>query len=304
MDNLSFKNSFIRTIGFTFKTTLKSIKLYIFMLLIPVSFYVFSYLFISNFDSKIINPAIMLSKLLLPSIFSIMVITTLMNDWNKSIFIKYVNIFKLKKFHLMLAVFIVFFFLNLAFLLLFISITSFIDIFLVNKSMINALNLKTYYILIDQKNVNFLINFRRIVGVIFVFIFSSLINFLIGYMMSHISKNLILVQILNIFLISFILIFSDMFIDPNDSLFNNNVIYICYLVPQKYLTWLVYLFYADIGTDKSFINLIILNLRTKLFVDNYVLPILVLFAYTMLLLFLIPGNRKFLIERVKKWKIS
>ncbi|WP_338985430.1 hypothetical protein [Spiroplasma endosymbiont of Diplazon laetatorius] len=170
--------------------------------------------------------------------------------------------------------------------------------------MINALNLKTYYILIDQKNVNFLINFRRIVGVIFVFIFSSLINFLIGYMMSHISKNLILVQILNIFLISFILIFSDMFIDPNDSLFNNNVIYICYLVPQKYLTWLVYLFYADIGTDKSFINLIILNLRTKLFVDNYVLPILVLFAYTMLLLFLIPGNRKFLIERVKKWKIS
>ncbi|AHB36474.1 hypothetical protein [Spiroplasma apis] len=271
MNNLTSKNSFSRTILFTFCSSIKSFKLYVYMILIPFLVYLFAYFYTSNFDLKVVNPAIMVVKLTLPSIFSIFFITSMISDWNNSVFNKYLSIFKLKKIYMILSILLVFIILNILSLFIFMILCSTVDIFLQNKSFLNALNLNYYKELVNQDTVNFLSTFRRTLGIIFVLLLSIIFSFIYGYFVGTLIKQTALAQLINILIICLILIFSEHIVSPNDATFTNKIMYFGYLIPNKYLTWLIYLFYIDIQVDSGLINLVITNLTTHLFTTNYLI---------------------------------
>ncbi|ASP28408.1 hypothetical protein SCORR_v1c06360 [Spiroplasma corruscae] len=301
MNSLTSKNSFIRLIIFTFKSVFKSFKLYVFMLLLPIIYYLFSYLYNNNFDKIIINPAIMLNKLFLPSIFSIFFATSLIFDWNNTMFNKYLNIFKLKKSYIIISLITIFIILNIIFLLLFIVVTSLLDLFFINRSMLNALKASSYSELVKEDVISTIVTFRRVVGITFTLLLSFILNFIIGYTIGNYLKNGITAQILNILILTVTLIWSEQLIDPNNSEFYNSILGFGYLVPQKYLTWLLYFFYIDIETSLDFINLIIINLSVDLFFKNYnlILPII---AFQIFIITAINYNYSNVIVKVKKWK--
>lgn len=93
--------------------------------------------------------------------------------------------------------------------------------------------------------------FSQWFGLFFSITLNILIVFFIGLLISGFFKNIYFIQTLNLLLVLIFIILGDFFIDMNYSMSTYTII-ISYFVPQKYVTWINYIFYTK--SDKHYYN--------------------------------------------------
>ncbi|ATX70559.1 hypothetical protein [Spiroplasma clarkii] len=264
-----FLEKYWKTLEYGFKSTFKSARLYVFSVFLPIFIYLFVNLLQSNFDKQMINPGIIMTFLFIPSLCSIFLVSAVVTDWRESIFFKQMHLFKINKVTFILAFLAVFIVINIIFLLVFILLALGIDLFLTNKSFTVALTLKSYNTLMLQEQVATVATFRRILGIFYLLMLSSVFYFFVGFFFAFAIKNIAFIQIINLLIVSISLIAGDIMFNPNSGVLYNELYYFGFLIPQKYFTWFMYGLYVDLQTNDNLINLVIVNLATKLFLIDY-----------------------------------
>ncbi|AHI53314.1 hypothetical protein [Spiroplasma culicicola] len=237
-----------RLIKFIFRTSFSSITNYLFIFILPIILFSFSYLIMTSFGTtKITNfqKCAILGLTIIGPITTLMPISKIILDWRESILIKQFKIFEIKKWQVILGLWILsLVFCFITYISMFIM-GSFIDLFLINKNFI--------------KSISLLQNIEQYIAILFIITFLSFFVFIISFIVSFLLKKILLIQTINLFIIIYFMVFSDVF-DPN--LNSNNAWISVYnllgtINPIKSIQWLLFSSYVNLGINLNNIRYII-----------------------------------------------
>ncbi|ARU91522.1 hypothetical protein SCLARK_00914 [Spiroplasma clarkii] len=230
-------NSFLRLLKYSLKTTLASIRIYFYCFLLPIIFYSVIYLIVTSFGyAKVtsLNQVSTLASLLLAACFALMSAACLINNWKYSVMIKQFKIFRISKQNLIFSLLLTTIVITLLSYLTLIIWGCFLDLFLINQNFINSLKIIT--------------SFSQVLGIFFGLILAAFITFSIAYLLSFLISSPLLIQTLNVVIIVFILLSSNV---VGLNLITNNQVnavlnILGYFNPLKAVQWIFFASYANL----------------------------------------------------------
>ncbi|AHF57966.1 MULTISPECIES: hypothetical protein [Spiroplasma] len=221
---------FNRCINYIFKSVLKTTRTYIYMLIAPIVLMTLVYFLWYQSILKNSRYILITAFTLLPSLFLLFLVSYIICEWRDSVFIKQLKNFGISRFQFISALLIVLFTTNFIAVLLVIGYLFFLDSFR-HPHIVQIWLLQMHAV--DQW-----------LGVIFGIILNILVVFFLSLLVSGALKNIYLVQSINILILVLFLFFGDFFIDLGYAT-SKAAIVVGYFIPQKYLTWIVYMFYTQ-----------------------------------------------------------
>lgn len=258
---MEHKNNIIifnHCIVYMFKSILKTFRTYVYLLIAPIIFLTLVYFLTSQSIIKYNRYIIISSYILLPILFNIFLIGYLICEWRESVFLKQLHNFGITKIGFICSLLIVIFTISFTAVWLLIGYLFMLDKFEGNNLMIVwILAIKT---------------FSQGFGMIFSIILDIFLIFFCGILISGSIKNPYLIQTLNIVVFLTSILFGDFFIDMTYAISSPTII-IGYFVPQKYITWINYIFYSE--SNKYYYNFfqIVPTVDYKLSFTNVYQPI-------------------------------
>ena len=221
---------FHRCINYIFKSVLKTTRTYIYMLIAPIVLMTMVYFLWYQSILKNSRYILITAFTLLPILFLLFLVSYIICEWRDSVFIKQLKNFGISRFQFISALLIVLFTTNFLAVLLVIGYLFFLDSFR-HPHIVQTWLFKMHAV--DQW-----------MGVVFGIILNILVVFFLSLLVSGALKNIYLVQSINILILVFFLFFGDFFIDLGYAT-SKFTILVGYFIPQKYLTWIVYMFYTQ-----------------------------------------------------------
>ncbi|AHF61199.1 hypothetical protein P344_04810 [Spiroplasma mirum ATCC 29335] len=221
---------FHRCIKYIFKSVLKTTRTYIYMLIAPIVLMTLVYFLWYQNILKNSRYILITAFTLLPSLFLLFLVSYIICEWRDSVFIKQLKNFGISRFQFISALLIVLFTTNFLAILLVIGYLFFLDSFR-HPHIVQTWLFQMHTV--DQW-----------MGVVFGIILNILVVFFLSLLVSGALKNIYLVQSINILILVLFLFFGDFFIDLGYATSKATIV-LGYFIPQKYLTWIVYMFYTQ-----------------------------------------------------------
>ncbi|WP_339039975.1 hypothetical protein [Spiroplasma endosymbiont of Andrena trimmerana] len=255
------KNSiviFSHCISYMFKTILKTFRTYIYFLIMPVILLSLVYFLTSQSIIKYNRYIIVSSYILLPILFNIFLIGHLICQWRESVFLKQLHNFGINKIAFILSLLIVIFVISFCTVFILLGYLFFLD-------QLQGTNIMTVWILAMK-------TFSQWFGLIFSISLNIIVIFFLALLISGSIKNPYIIQTINIIIFLTSILFGDFFIDMTYTISTPTII-IGYFVPQKYITWINFIFYSQ--SDKNYYNFfqIVPSVDYKLSFTNIYQPV-------------------------------
>lgn len=249
---------FNRCIVYMFKTILKTSRTYIYMVVVPIILITFVYFFWYQQMLKT-NRYIMISSFtLIPTLFLLFLGSFIICEWRDSVFLKYLKNFGLNKLQFMASLLIVLFTITFVIIWLIVGYLFLIDL--------------AHQEHIVQNWFNFITLFSQWFGWIFGIILNILLMFFLAFLVAGSLKNIYIVQTINILIFILSFLFGDFLIDLSYATTTPAII-IGYFIPQKYITWIVYIFYTQSNYNSNGFFLIVPSVDRSLAFTSIYQPI-------------------------------
>ncbi|PPE05983.1 hypothetical protein [Williamsoniiplasma lucivorax] len=232
-----------RTIGLMFKTYLKSSETYLFLIVFPILLTILAYAIISLFFASEVRPPLMGGIISIGCLGSMFLVNTILADWKDSILIKRIRMSGLTNNGFLLA----FYFINICFVLLAFC-SSLFSVWLIDK----IFQLKNLMTFIEQLN-DYWLNY---LGFIFSYILLVTTALSLAILIVGKIKKRLIADIVLALLILYILMVSDLILDP--AIMKKNLFYniLGYVDPIKYIVWLIFMFSSSMINSPENIELI------------------------------------------------
>ncbi|AUF83851.1 hypothetical protein CXP39_03610 [Mesoplasma syrphidae] len=229
---------------FTLNSTFKSIRNYLFSIVLPTFITVAIYLIKTSFGNKDYSEISgqMYCLFIIPFTFSIFAFSSTITNWKESVLMKQSKIFSIGKTKIYLSIFVSILLLTFLAVIFCFSFLVFIDNFLLIRNFTNTFfNMSNFYKSNDKVK-QYLTFFVAVLFIFFTFLMYMFLMFCMSTIVSFKIKSIVVIQALNLTLIILFLGLSDTIFDTN--LITNRtaqMIYntVGYLIPTKSFQWLL-----------------------------------------------------------------
>lgn len=246
-----------KNLSLLFASIFKNLRTYIYVYIIPIALLLIIYVFQSFGGINKLLPPIVAGYLLIPGFGITILLNTLISEWKASIFLKRIHIIGTSKYQFILAIWIVGYLLGMSSILL----GACLMLALAPAIGTSNIFLETFSFFSYGSTSEIFISWFGF------FMAASIITLSgigIATLIAGAFKSLSLCQSLTILIICAFIMLSDLFLGPTTTSKSSFVVYISYLIPQKYGAWTV--FYSSAAGN---INYFIDNPTSKLVIISF-----------------------------------